>query len=322
MEEEDENVYSRVIHKVYDDEKAKRQLNSYRYKSYSQDKEKVWTPGRNNLERFKKKREREEKYLTHFHPEDKPVLLVKEKHKYKGFEKIPKEKFDKESFFKVSENTYPVDDISSEIAQLEDFIKRNTVIHKSKRRASSIEDLNPLFKVEGKEFLPSGFIELDPLLMKNEYVFDSKINEKMFDDAQRRIKMLRRKQYELRNTKKVRDVTIFVMDEQKNQVIQFLKKWNEKNQRKMNSEEVNYVSSLLGIAPKDILKIQELYFKKLEIIKEKKNREEINKIRFKDLPFIDREDFSRSHNDIDSRYMRENKPFMPQYLGKYRRSPQ
>lgn len=48
------------------------------------------------------------------------------------------------------------------------------------------------------------------------------------------MKHLRRKQYEQRNEKKQRDVTIYVMDEKKSNIVKFLDKWYEKHRRKIN----------------------------------------------------------------------------------------
>lgn len=42
------------------------------------------------------------------------------------------------------------------------------------------ETLNSVYKIEGQEYLPEGFIELDPLLLKDEYEFESKEDEKLF----------------------------------------------------------------------------------------------------------------------------------------------
>lgn len=39
------------------------------------------------------------------------------------------------------------------------------------------ENLSSIYKVEGKEFLPEGFIELDPLLLKDEYEFESEADK-------------------------------------------------------------------------------------------------------------------------------------------------
>lgn len=58
-------------------------VNSYKYPS-KQGKKKAWSPNIQDEERFRKKREREDAYMNGFHPMDRPVLVIKEKHKYEG----------------------------------------------------------------------------------------------------------------------------------------------------------------------------------------------------------------------------------------------
>ena len=130
--------------------------------------------------------------------------------------------------------------------------------------------MSSVYKVEGKEFLPEGFIELDPLLMRDEYEFDGDVDKKNFDEEQRRLKMLRRKQYEQRNQNKIRDVTIFVMDEQKNKALMFLDKWVRQHKRKMHEAELEYVANHLKVPSQKLATLQDLYFKKQEIIKNRK----------------------------------------------------
>ena len=55
------------------------------------------------------------------------------------------------------------------------------------------EDVTAIYKLDGIEFLPEGFLELDPLLLKDEYEFESKMDEDLFREEQRRLKVLRRK---------------------------------------------------------------------------------------------------------------------------------
>ena len=172
----------------------------------------------------------------------------------------------KEAYYKVSENTDTVDDITYAIKQIEGFIKRHTVVHKKNSKTQE-ENLSSIYKVEGKEFLPEGFIELDPLLYKDEYEFDNKLDAKRFEEEQRKLKMLRRKQYEQRNDNKIRDVTIYVMDEQKNRTLIFLEKWVNQHRRKMNDAELEYVSENLQVNPHKLKKLQDLYFKKMEILR-------------------------------------------------------
>lgn len=64
---------------------------------------------------------------------------------------------------------------------MENFIRRHTLIHRPKNVLNDGEGLATVFKIEGQEFLPEGFIELDPLLLKDEYEFESKQDEKKFD---------------------------------------------------------------------------------------------------------------------------------------------
>lgn len=64
---------------------------------------------------------------------------------------------------------------------METFIRRHTFVHRPKNSLNDEEGLATVYKIEGQEFLPEGFIELDPLLMKDEYEFESKQDEKKFD---------------------------------------------------------------------------------------------------------------------------------------------
>ena len=75
----DQNSYSWVIYKNLDDKQAKKLVNSYNY-GESKLQKTMWTPNISKEERFKKKRQREDKYIENFHPDDRPVLLIKEKH--------------------------------------------------------------------------------------------------------------------------------------------------------------------------------------------------------------------------------------------------
>lgn len=107
-------------------------VNSYKYQSKSPAKYKQWTPTGHNEERYKKKRAREDDYIQTFEEENKPILVIKRKHEYHGVKgpqalNDPKED---ESFYKVSENTQIVEDITSEIQQMENFIRRHTFVHK------------------------------------------------------------------------------------------------------------------------------------------------------------------------------------------------
>lgn len=95
-------------------------VNSYQYNK-PENKIKSWSPNISREERFRKKREREDRYLENFHPGDHPVLVIKKKHEYKGAnpENVLKEPEKTEEYYKVSENTNPIDDITEEIKFLQ-----------------------------------------------------------------------------------------------------------------------------------------------------------------------------------------------------------
>lgn len=39
-----------------------------------------------------------------------------------------------------------------------------------------------LYKIEGIEFMPEGFLELDPLLYHDEYAFESAVHKELFSN--------------------------------------------------------------------------------------------------------------------------------------------
>lgn len=139
--------------------------------------------------------------MNNFHPMDRPVLVIKEKHKFEG--QGPSgvvNNNDKDEYFKVSGNTNVVDNIGEEIKFLESMIRRKTKVHGgADNKINEPDTITSVYKVEGIEFLPEGFIELDPLLLKDEYEFESAVHEKLFTEEQKKTKALRRKQYQLRD---------------------------------------------------------------------------------------------------------------------------
>lgn len=81
MTENKDQSYSRVIYQNKDDKDAQKLVNSYNY-GYNENRKKAWSPNVQDEETFRKKREREDAYINNFHPMDRPVLVIKEKHKY------------------------------------------------------------------------------------------------------------------------------------------------------------------------------------------------------------------------------------------------
>ena len=67
--------HSRVIFKNPNDEEALDMVNSYKY-NRPENKIKSWSPNISKEERFRKKREREDRYLENFHQGDHPVLVI------------------------------------------------------------------------------------------------------------------------------------------------------------------------------------------------------------------------------------------------------
>jgi hypothetical protein len=228
-----------VIYKNGNDQQAKKLVNSYRFRSNSPNKVyKRWSPDMAKDEQFKKKRQREDDYIQNFREEDRPILLIKNKHEYKGVENpdVFQDSPEDEHYFKISKNTQQVEDIVGEIMNQSRNMKKKTVFHPM--GAKGQEEENAIYKVDGVEFLPSGFLELDPILYKDEYEFENKIHENMFKQDQRRAVHNRRKQYANRNQQKMRDVTIYILDEHKDKVINYLETWYFKHRRKMNEKEI------------------------------------------------------------------------------------
>lgn len=281
-----------------------------------------WSPEMSFEEMHRRKREREDDYIKKIYPEERPVLLIKEKHVYTDIE-IPQET--DMSYFKVSENTAEVNDIDIEIREQENFIRRYTLVHGSNRPVfQAQDDPSAVYKVEGIEFLPEGFLELDPLLYKDEYTFDSKINEKIFQEQQMRAKRIRRKQYWQRNQNKVRDVTIYVVDGQRSRILEYLDKWYFENKHKMDDDEIEMVSKDLNVDKDKMMRLQDLYLEKKKLENTQKLSHYLNqKGRLTDnqlhVPESLKKYFVKTKDKKEtSLAMDKNKsPYMKAYLQKY-----
>lgn len=207
-------------------------MNSFGFRSVSPAHHRTWSPDIALEERFRKKRAREDDYIRTIDPEHRPILMINKKQEFKGLVKpTDAAGAPNDDFYKVSKNTALVPDVELELKKREPMIKKKTVLHLHQQEAPKEETLteqdleNTLYKIEGIEFLPEGFLELDPLLFKDDFQFDSRYDVKLFEEEQKRLKALRRKQYEQRNYQKMRDVTIYVADEQNNKIVDFLERW-------------------------------------------------------------------------------------------------
>lgn len=95
--------------------------------------------------------------------------------------------------------------------------KRETLVHQMNNKRS-VRPQGSIFKIEGTEFLPEGFIELDPLLIIDEYEFKNDEEKDLFKKEQEKVKALRRKQYMQKDYKKKRDVIIYLLNERINKL--------------------------------------------------------------------------------------------------------
>ena len=274
------NSFNKVIFKTKNDKETREMLNSYKYKK-NKKKQKEWSPNINDEERYKKKINREEKYMMNLKNEKKPILLVEKK---KEIHSKSNPKFFKnleQDYYKVTENTGIIEDIDDEIHNMQDFIRRKTMVQ------GKIIDSNlaSVYKFEGKEFLPSGFIELDPILLKDEYKFKSLLDEKRFREEQRKMKVLRRKQYQQKDEKKIRDVKIIFNIEEKAHIREFFDLWYKRKGRKLNPKEIHFLITYLEVPEEKLKNLQKLYFDKKKLLELEKLRNKKSKSvsRFKNI---------------------------------------
>ena len=179
---QDASPYNQVIYKDGGDGTQADLVNSYRFRSSSPVKYKKWSPEISKEEQYKKKRAREDEYVKTLEPEEKPILLIKKKNLYQNVRSphILEHPSQQEDYYKVSKNTEVVEDINEQIKLNEDLIRKKTVVYKPREQSEEPATLKNIYKIDGMEFLPEGFLELEPLLYKDEYEFDSKIHENLF----------------------------------------------------------------------------------------------------------------------------------------------
>lgn len=66
----------------------------------------------------------------------------------------------------------------------------------------------------------------------------------------------------MRKFQKMRDVTIYLLDERKNAVIEFLENWYFKHKRRMNQDELAYNAELLHCDLKTMIDLQNMFLEK------------------------------------------------------------
>ena len=321
---EDENLYSRIIYKSPDD-KDLHQIMRRSPDRKSPRRFKKWSPEISYEERIIRKKRREDEYIGKIYPKERPILLVKKKHVYKNLDgpmlsgQIPED----EKTFKISRNTKLLPDVDEDINENERYIRKFTMVHDKKSPKGKMELVpgkGTVTKVEGIEYLPEGFLELDPLLMKDEFYFDSKVLETLFLKEQRRIKALRRKQYSEKNYLKKRDVTIYVIDQFKDRIVEFLELWYHKYKRPMRKTELQEVSKRLDTQYDNLARLQDLFLKRKKLMMSRRLRDYHNNMG-KDTAR------SPSGNRIPESirdYLKEAGEYDPKSMtegGKYRRDP-
>ena len=332
-DDHDEKFYSQIIYRSRNDTDLQEMLNR-KERSKSPRILPSWSPEISYEQRIRRKKQREDEYVKKIYPEERPILLVKKKHVYKnlGNPVIIGSAPDEDTTYKLSKNTQILEDIDEDLIENERNIRRFTMVHDKKKGRQPSPTNKSIFKVEGVEYLPEGFLELDPLLFKDEFHFDTKILEDMFMEEQRRLKALRRKQYSEKNYLKRRDVTIYVIDQYKDKVVEFLDRWFEKYQRRMNKEELTEVANRLGTSLVNMNALQDLYLKKKIMLKSKQLKEYFNRILKATVPIPNGTRIPepvrrylrrlKKYNNVKSKVSRDplgnsRWRYYPQYLEKY-----
>ena len=309
-----DKMYSRIIYKSPDDQDLQEILGN-KNKSISPQKFKRWSPEISLEERTLRKKVREDEYIKKIYPNERPILLVKKKQKFNNLDNpnfSGSGTYDDRDF-KVSRNTERLNDRDEDIEKNKKYIRRFTMVHEDKNKQQTKPNTKAVIKVDGIEYLPQGFLELDPLLLKDEYYFESDVLEKQFKDEQRKVKALRRKQYADKNYQKKRDVTIYVVEEFKDKVIEFLDLWFNKYKRKMNKAELEDVANRLETTFDNLNKLQELYLKKKKVLKAKQMKDNGRQYNKPSLsPMQVREQMKKGVKVMPGQYKHS-----PSYINKY-----
>lgn len=63
----------------------------------------------------------------------------------------------------------------------------------------------------------------------------------------------------------MREVSIFLLDEHKNKILEFLERWYFKNKRKLDTKEIGFVANLFQIHPQDVERLQEAFLRQKKL---------------------------------------------------------
>lgn len=258
--------YSKIIYKGREDKGQEDLVSPYKHRSISRNKQNRWSPEISRNEHLKKKLERENEYIKKLEDPDKPVLMIQQKQVFKNLHDphfiSPKEN----DFFKVTNETKVIDDIETHVEATRDDTRRPTKVHLSKAPADQEIYQKGVHKIEGLEFLPEGFLELDPILLMTDYEFASYLDREKFTEEQRKVKALRRKQYQDRDKARNRKVTIFVVNEYKDRLMEYFEEWYAQNRRKMSPEELEYIANILQSDLATITRLQDLFLQRKKVV--------------------------------------------------------
>lgn len=255
------NAYQKAFYRNVDEKNQRDLVNAFKFGSTSPKQYRRWSPEISQDERNRKKVEREQNYIKGLKEEDKPYILIKNKEVYTDPKDVKQMTGAlKDKYYKTMKNSEEIDDIHADAQRVLKDNRKKTIV----KGNVPIEDpfnINSIYKIDGIEYLPEGFLELEPLLYYDEYFFDDKFDEKRFLEEQRKIKHLRRKQYSNKDSNKKREVTLFIVDQYKDRLAEYLELWYAQNMRRMKDEEIEYVAKELESDFETIRLLQELFLK-------------------------------------------------------------
>jgi len=321
------NPYSKIIYKGREDVANADLVNPYLHRSTSRNKYTRWSPEINRQEVLKKKLDRENEYVKRLESEDKPVLMIQQKKVYQQLKDPQFISPESNDFFKVTSNTKVIDSIDVHLETARQDRHRPTQVMLSKAPGDQDIYTKGVVKIEGLEYLPEGFLELDPILLMDDYEFETFLDRQKFSEEQRRLKALRRKQYQERDKARNRQVTIFVVNEYKDRLMEYFEEWYAQNRRKMTKEELEYIANILQSDYATIAKLQDLFLQRKKVI----NSNHLHKfqVRNRNVKGLESDEapnelkklFLTSPTDgylkTDSKLIPQSSSYTPTYITKY-----
>ena len=249
---ETDSSYQKVIYQSKQDPLQNEIVDSLNYAPPKIQKYQIFRPEIFQEEVSKKKRAREDEYAKNLSIDEKPILVINQKQLYKEAHYDPPSKINLDKYYKVSKHTESVDEKELVREQSKSVTRKGTRVldlfpNAHGRTEKSIPNKNEVCKVNGFEYLPPGYIELEPLLMKDEYTFVTEHQEKIFIEQQRKYKQKRLKQYSQRNDLKKREISIYVLSDFEKRVFQKIKNVMMINKRHLSKIEKENIAKELEI---------------------------------------------------------------------------